>query len=100
MVHKPTREGFGLVVAETLWKRTPVVASKVGGIPLQVVDGENGFLVDPRDIEGTAAKVLELLRDPDRAKAMGAKGCEHVRRHFLLPRLMLDHIRLAARLVA
>jgi len=84
------REGFGLTVSEALWKGTPVVATRVGGIPLQVEDGSTGFLVQPGDYDGAATRILGLLRDADLRTALGEAGREHVRDHFLIPRLLLD----------
>jgi trehalose synthase len=86
------REGFGLSVAEALWKETPVVASNVGGIPLQVIDGETGFLVDPHDTGSFAEKVIRLLQEADLAEKMGKKGKEHIRRNFLITRLLSDYL--------
>jgi trehalose synthase len=83
VIQKSLREGFALTVAEALWKRTPVVASNVGGLPLQVIDGETGFLVESTDIEGFADRTVRLLKDPELAEEMGKKGREHVRRNFL-----------------
>ena len=92
VVQKSIREGFGLVVAEALWKGTPVVAGKVGGIPLQMKDGKGGFLVE--SIEECAEKVLFLLQHPVEAKRMALKGRQHVRSHFLTPRLLSDELNL------
>ena len=92
VVQKSLREGFGLVVAEALWKGTPVVAGRAGGIPLQMADGVGGVLVD--GVEECARALVELLRDRPRAKALGASGRERVRAHFLLPRLILDELSL------
>ncbi len=69
VVQKSIREGFGLVVSETLWKETPVVAGRAGGIPLQMADGDGGFLVDT--IEECAERVLWLLRHPEDAQESG-----------------------------
>jgi len=88
------REGFGLTVAEALWKGTPVVATHVGGIPLQIEDGQTGYLVEPGDYDTAASRVLSLLRDPSRSAAFGASGKEHIRDYFLTPRLLLDWLRL------
>ncbi len=96
VIQKSLREGFALTVSEALWKRTPVVGSDVGGIPLQVADGECGYLVDPEDIEATADHVGTLLGDPDRRAAMGENGRERVRKRFLLPRLLADYLDLLA----
>jgi trehalose synthase len=90
VVQKSIREGFGLVVAETLWKGTPMVAGRAGGIPLQMADGVGGLLVD--GIDECAAAIHELLADPDRARALGAAGRDRIRDHFLVPRLVLDHL--------
>ncbi|MEX0787587.1 MAG: glycosyltransferase [Anaerolineales bacterium] len=92
VIQKSTREGFGLVVAEALWKGVPVVGGSVGGIPLQVVEGETGFLVNSP--EACAERVLDLLRDPARRTRFGQKGREHVRQHFLTTRLLLDDLKL------
>lgn len=92
VVQKSLREGFGLVVAEALWKGRPVVAGNVGGIPLQVRSGENGFLVD--SVEACAERVLYLLQHPEEASAMGERGREHVRAHFLSTRHLHDYLRL------
>src|SRR5579864_473591 len=97
-IQKSIREGFGLVVSETLWKGTPVVATKAGGIPLQLEDGMAGYLVE--DTESCAARVIELLRNPEKARAMGKRGRERVRQHFLLPRLIEDELRLYASVLA
>ncbi len=94
IIQKSIREGFGLVVSEALWKGTPVVAGRAGGIPLQVQDGVSGFLVD--SVEACAERTVWLLRHPEEARAFGARGREHVRKHFLLPRLIADELRLAA----
>ncbi len=93
-VHVSTREGFGLVVSEALWQGTPVIGSRVGGITKQVVDGENGFLVAPLDIEATAQKLDWLLTNPERAREMGQRGREHVRQNFLLPELVRRYLTL------
>jgi trehalose synthase len=94
VVQKSIREGFGLVVSEALWKGTPVVAGRAGGIPMQLEDGRSGHLVD--SVEECACRVVELLGDPDRRRAFGEHGQAHVRAHFLLPRLLADELRLYA----
>jgi trehalose synthase len=90
VVQKSIREGFGLVVSEALWKGTPVVAGRVGGIPLQLGDGTGGYLV--ANVDQCAEAILRLLRDPQRAGALGHAGRERVRQHFLLPRLLLNEL--------
>ncbi len=94
VLQKSLREGFALTVSEALWKETPVVGADVGGIPLQIQDGVNGFLVDPHDYEATAEKVQTLLSEPERARDMGSAGREHVRQRFLFPRHLVDYLEL------
>ena len=96
VVQKSIREGFGLVVSEALWKGTPVVAGRAGGIPLQMPDGVGGRMVD--SVEECAAAMLELLNDRELAEQLGRSGREHVREHFLLPRLLMEELRCCARL--
>jgi trehalose synthase len=92
LVQKSTREGFGLTVSEALWKGRPFIGGNVGGIPLQVRDGESGYLVDT--VEQCAARMLEVLRDPALGKTLGRRGKEHVRAHFLTPRYLRDYLRI------
>ncbi len=94
IIQKSIREGFGLTVTEALWKEKPVVASNVGGISIQIRDGENGFLLDPRDVKGFASRVVKLLKDKKLAREMGNRGREVVRKRFLITRLLLDHLNL------
>ena len=96
VVQKSIREGFGLVVSESLWKGTPVVAGRAGGIPMQMPQGVGGLLVD--SVEDCAAAMLKLLNDRDLAEQLGQSGLEHVRQHFLLPRLLMEELRLLAML--
>lgn len=96
VIQKSLREGFGLVVAEALWKGIPVVGGAVGGIPLQIVDGQTGFLVT--SVEECADRCLRLLRDPALRERMGAAGREHVRENFLITRDLRDHLALCAAL--
>jgi trehalose synthase len=90
IVQKSSREGFGLTVTEALWKGTPVVTTEVGGIPLQVKDGENGFLLKAGDKKGFAEKIMLLLKDRQLAEEMGKKGKEVVRENFLITRILSD----------
>lgn len=92
IIQKSTKEGFCLCVTEALWKGTPVVASDVGGIPSQIEDGENGFLVAPKDTEGFADRIIHLLKNPDDGKAIGQKAKETVRQKFLITRLLSDYL--------
>jgi trehalose synthase len=99
IVQKSLREGFGLTISEALWKETPVVASNVGGIPNQIINGENGYLVDPHDIKDCANKVITLLQNPAEAKNMGKKGKEMVRKNFLITRLVQDYLDMLGQLL-
>ena len=92
IIQKSTKEGFCLCVTEALWKGTPVVASDVGGIPSQIKDGENGFLLAPKDTEGFADRIIHLLKNPDDGKAIGQKAKETVRQKFLITRLLSDYL--------
>jgi len=84
------REGFALTVSEALWKKTPVLATPVGGIPLQVKDGRTGFLMRSRD-EGVK-KALRLLQDDKLRGRIGNNGHEHVKKNFLITRHLQDYI--------
>jgi trehalose synthase len=88
VLQKSIREGFGLTVTEAIWKGRPTVAGNVGGIPLQIVDGQTGFLVSSP--EECAKRCLEILADPELGIRLGRSGKEHVRRQFLSPRLLRD----------
>ncbi len=92
IIQKSTKEGFCLCVTEALWKGTPVVASDVGGIPSQIKDGENGFLLAPKNTEGFADRIIHLLKNPDDCKAIGQKAKETVRENFLITRLLSDYL--------
>jgi trehalose synthase len=94
VMQKSIREGFGLVVSESLWKATPVVAGRAGGIPLQLQDGAGGYLVD--SVDECAKRVIELLGDADRAQELGRTGRALVRERFLLTRLLADELQLYA----
>jgi trehalose synthase len=92
IIQKSIREGFCLCVTEALWKGTPVVASNVGGIPYQIDDGRSGFLVEPQDNEGFAERIVDILQNPGKAKDMGEKAREKVRKEFLITRLLSDYL--------
>ncbi|HSL00418.1 MAG TPA: glycosyltransferase [Rubrobacteraceae bacterium] len=96
VIQKSIREGFGLVVTEALWKGRPLVASRVGGIPMQVTAG-GGILIDT--IPEAAAGCIKILQDKEFAHEMGRRGKEHVREHYLIPRQMRDNLRLFAKLL-
>jgi trehalose synthase len=82
VIQKSLREGFGLTVSEALWKKKPVVASAVGGIPSQVIHKLTGMLV--HSVEGTAYQIRFLLANPSLARTLGENGHQHVKEHFLL----------------
>jgi trehalose synthase len=82
IIQKSLREGFGLTVAEGLWKKKPVVASAVGGIPTQVIHKHTGLLA--HSVEGTAYQIRYLFSHPEIAARLGEQGHEHVRENFLI----------------
>ncbi len=90
IIQKSLREGFGLTVSEALWKAKPVVASAVGGIPLQVKNKLTGLL--SHGIEGTAYAIRQLLTNPEYARWLGENGREHVRQNFLITRHLRDYL--------
>ena len=100
VVQASLREGFGLTVTEAMLKGRPVVASRIGGIPLQIDDGVDGFLVEPEDIPGFASRILEILRLPDGGREIGENAREKVRKKFLITRLLLDYLDLMNELLA
>jgi len=97
IVQKSIREGFGLVVAEALWKETPVVAGNAGGIPLQMTGELSNYLVD--SVKECAEKIVYLLENPAVSQRLGKEGKEIVRQNFLFPRLIRDELRLIKSLV-
>jgi trehalose synthase len=92
VIQKSIREGFGLVVAEALWKEKPVVAGRAGGIPMQFPEGFDRYLID--NVEDCAAQIVYLLHHLGERGEFGRAGRERVRREFLLPRLARDELRL------
>ena len=100
VVQKSLAEGFGLTVAEAMWKSRPVVASAVGGIVDQVIDGETGLLIgNPYDLEGFGAAVERLLRDPLLAERLGRNARTHVERRFLGDRHLVEYATLISDLL-
>jgi len=98
VLQKSLREGFGLVIAEALWKGVPVVGGKVGGIPLQIEDGVSGYLVT--SVEEAATRTLELLKNPALGRSMAQAGRERVRDRFLITRDLRDQLELVSSLAA
>jgi trehalose synthase len=94
VLQKSLREGFGLTVSEALWKGTPVIGGNVGGIRLQIEDGEDGFLVESP--EQCAERMLRLLGEPDELARMGRRGHEIVRERFLTFRELRDILQMLA----
>jgi trehalose synthase len=90
VVQKSLKEGFGLTVAEAMWKGKPVIGGAVGGIPLQIVHGVTGFLV--HSVEGVAFRIRQFLNNPEMARRMGEKGKEHIRQNFLITRQIRDYL--------
>jgi trehalose synthase len=100
VVQKSLAEGFGLTVAEAMWKGGPVVASRVGGIQDQIVDGESGFLIDdPEDLGQFGAAISGLLDSPDEAARIGAAARERIRERFLGNRHLIQYMQLLAVLI-
>ncbi|MGA3059382.1 MAG: glycosyltransferase [Candidatus Bathyarchaeia archaeon] len=91
-----TREGFGLSVTEALWKGVPVIGRNVGGIPLQINNGSNGFLVNT--VSEAAEKVQYLLNHKEEAKQMGVNGKEHVKSNFLIISDLKDYLKIFSEL--
>ena len=96
VLQKSTREGFGLGVAEAMWKSKPVIGGFAGGITAQVVYGVTGYTVN--SVEGAAFRARQLLADPELCARLGAAAREHVRQHFLLTRHLGDMLALMATL--
>lgn len=96
-IQKSIREGFGLVVAEALWKETPMIAGNAGGIPMQMSGKLTDYLVN--SVEECAEKIVYLLQNRDKAKELGAIGRENIRNNYLTPRLIMDELTLIKKLV-
>jgi trehalose synthase len=97
VIQKSLREGFGLTVAEALWKKKPVVASAVGGIPTQVIHKHTGLLA--HSVEGTAYQIRYLLSHPELARRLGEQGHEHVREQFLITGNVKSYVSLFLHLI-
>ncbi|MDD4824724.1 MAG: glycosyltransferase [Mesotoga sp.] len=98
VIQKSLREGFALTMSEAMWKKTPVVGGNVGGIPLQVHHGVNGYLVE--SVEETVECTRRILENPSRAAEMGAKGFEIVKKDFLSTRHLYQYLQLFRDLVS
>jgi trehalose synthase len=100
VVQKSIAEGFGLTVSEGMWKARPVVASRIGGIQDQIVDGKSGILLDdPTDLRAYGEAVRQLLYEPERARSIGREAQERVRDEFLAVRSLMQYLNLIERLL-
>jgi trehalose synthase len=97
VLQKSTKEGFGLTVAEAMWKGKPVIGGAVGGITVQIIYGETGFTVN--SIEGCAYRIRYLLNNPDLSSVMGEKAKDYTRRNFLITRHLSDYLALMSALL-
>ncbi len=97
IIQKSTREGFGLTVAEGMWKGKPVIGGFAGGITIQIIYGVTGFTVN--SVEGCAFRIRYLLNNPDVARQMGDNSREYVRQNFLITRDLADHLALMVALL-
>jgi trehalose synthase len=92
VLQKSIREGFGLTVAEAMWKGRPVIGGNTGGIRLQIINHHTGFLVDTP--EGAALRIRYLLSHRDKLREMGLKSCSFIRENFLLTRQLMEYLTL------
>ena len=99
VVQKSLAEGFGLTVAEAMWKERPVVGSRVGGIQDQIQDGASGLLVDPSDLAGVGRAISSLVSDAGFATAVGHAARKRVRERFLPPHFLGAHLKVLLRVV-
>jgi trehalose synthase len=90
VLQKSKREGFGLTVAEAMWKYSPVIGGNVGGIRYQIEDGENGYLVE--DTDQASARIVELVKDKKKAERMGKKARKTVEEKYLLTRYLDQYL--------
>ncbi|HDZ54196.1 MAG TPA: glycosyltransferase [Candidatus Nealsonbacteria bacterium] len=97
VLQKSIREGFGLTVTEAMWKRKPVIGGRVGGIKIQIKNGQNGFLVSSP--EGAAERIVQLIRDSRLSQDIGSAAHQTVKEKFLMPRLLRDYLRLFKELI-
>ena len=97
VLQKSLREGFGLSIAEALWKECPVIGGDCGGLRIQIQQGRNGYLVNSP--EECAQRVIELIKDEPLRKSMGTNGRESVRKDFLMPRLLREYLELIEEVV-
>ncbi|HLA24122.1 MAG TPA: glycosyltransferase, partial [bacterium] len=94
IIQKSTKEGFGLTVAEGMWKAKPVIGGFAGGITVQIIYGVTGYTVN--SVEGCAFRIRHLLNNPELARRMGENAREYVRENFLITRDLAEHLALMA----
>ncbi|MFH1745094.1 MAG: glycosyltransferase [bacterium] len=94
VIQKSIKEGFGLTVAEALYKGTPVVGSGVGGIVHQIIPGYNGYLHEPSDYKGFSKSIIKILKNNKLRQELGDNGRAHIIENFLITRLILDWLNL------
>jgi trehalose synthase len=91
ILQKSIKEGFGLTVAEAMWKQKIVIGGSVGGIKMQIKDAQNGFLVNsPKQ---AAEKIIQAIKNPDLARRIGKEARKTVSKKFLIPRLLRDYLK-------
>jgi trehalose synthase len=90
VLQKSLREGFGLTVAEAMWKAKPVIAGAVGGIPLQITHRYSGILT--HSIQGTGQAIKQLINEPEYARTLGMNAREHIKNNFLITRHIKDYL--------
>lgn len=101
IIQPSTKEGFGLTVSEGMWKEKPVIGCNVGGIPAQIIDGYNGFLIDPGEqgIPEMIERIICILENPSIANVMGKRGKQGVKERFLITRGIYDELCLFKNLI-
>jgi len=87
------------LLVNALQRAAAVVATNVGGIPMQIEDGNRGFLIEPQDYDAAAERVLKILRDPDLGAELGSKGKKHIHENFLMSRLLLNWLELLSEMM-
>lgn len=92
IIHKSSREGFGMTVAESMLFGKPVIGGNIGGIKVQIIDGENGYLVD--SVEEAASRAITLFNDADLRESMGKMARKRIQDNFLTPRLLLNYLKM------
>jgi trehalose synthase len=97
ILQKSIKEGFGLTVAEAMWKRNLVIGGDTGGIKLQIIDGETGYLVN--SVNECAEKIIYVLNNPKEKKRIILEAKEHIRQNFLVPRLLRDELKIYAEIL-